>query len=155
MLNFTITGKVKAKQSVKFANVGGFTKKYTPADVIEYANYVRLSFLQAYPEWHTQYLADKSVKVLIEVYFAIPKSYSKRKHKEAAAGALLPQIKPDCDNIAKNICDALNGVVYPDDKQIATLIVRKKYTAHDERVEVTIDIEEMEEVERRLLGLEV
>ena len=39
--------------------------------------------------------------------------------------------KPDCDNIAKNINDALNGIVYPDDKQIVCLSVNKFYSANE------------------------
>jgi Holliday junction resolvase RusA-like endonuclease len=27
-------------------------------------------------------------------------------------------VKPDTDNIAKSICDAMNGIVYLDDKQV-------------------------------------
>ena len=36
-----------------------------------------------------------------------------------------------------NINDALNGIVYPDDKQITSLVVNKYY-AIDEQVEVRI-----------------
>ena len=153
-LSFIVKGRAKAKQSVKFANIGGFTKKYTPSDVVEYANLVKLSFLQAYPLWQAYKLEGVPLRVLIEAYFAVPKSFSKKKAKEADAGAIRPQIKPDCDNIAKNICDALNGVVYPDDKQVVSLVVRKEYTTKDEFVRITIDKEELDPLERKLLGLE-
>lgn len=43
-------------------------------------------------------------------------------------GKILPTKKPDCDNIAKIICDALNGVAYDDDKQIVALKVTKIYS---------------------------
>lgn len=57
-------------------------------------------------------------------------------------GKILPTKKPDCDNIAKIICDALNGVAYKDDKQIVQLLVSKVYsvepfvlvTISDERI---------------------
>ena len=35
--------------------------------------------------------------------------------------------KPDCDNIAKSILDALNNVAYYDDSQICKLSVEKYY----------------------------
>ena len=35
--------------------------------------------------------------------------------------------KPDADNLAKFVLDALNGVYYKDDSQIYELIVRKQY----------------------------
>lgn len=40
---------------------------------------------------------------------------------------IYPTVKPDTDNIAKSILDALNGIAYNDDKQVVTLIVQKWY----------------------------
>ena len=77
------------------------------------------------------------MSVTINAYFAIPKSFSKKKQQEAKDGLIRPTVKPDCDNIAKNINDALNGIVYPDDKQIIRLEVNKYYS-ENERVEVII-----------------
>ena len=39
--------------------------------------------------------------------------------------------KPDSDNIAKAICDSLNGVAWKDDSQISDLIVHKYYDEED------------------------
>ncbi len=39
--------------------------------------------------------------------------------------------KPDCDNIAKIILDALNGLAYDDDAQVVKLYVEKRYGAFD------------------------
>ena len=130
-IEFEIKGKVKAKQSVKFANMGGFTKKYTPADIKEYANWVRLCFINKYPAWDINNYAGKQLKAEINVYEYIPKSFSKKKHKQALAGQIRPIVKPDCDNIAKNINDALNGIIFPDDKQIVSLSVNKYYSDNE------------------------
>lgn len=50
--------------------------------------------------------------------------------------------KPDCDNIAKAVLDALNGVAFDDDSQVVTLVVRKyprvRISSDDEYVRVTI-----------------
>ena len=54
------------------------------------------------------------------------------------AGELLPCKKPDADNIAKVICDALNKVAYGDDTQICSLKVDKRYTRADEEASVLI-----------------
>jgi len=43
-------------------------------------------------------------------------------------GFARPKKKPDCDNIAKIICDALNGIVYHDDSQVVDLEIRKYYS---------------------------
>ena len=48
-----------------------------------------------------------------------------------------PLVKPDLDNIAKGICDALNGIAWKDDKQITDLYVGKRY---DENPRVEVDI---------------
>lgn len=47
--------------------------------------------------------------------------------------------KPDSDNIAKAILDALNGVAYYDDSQVVGLTVKKEY-GDSARVEVEIEI---------------
>lgn len=40
-----------------------------------------------------------------------------------------PLKKPDADNVAKIILDALNGIAYLDDKQVVDLGVHKSYNA--------------------------
>lgn len=40
-------------------------------------------------------------------------------------------VKPDADNIAKLILDALNGVAYKDDAQVISLKVKKHKRTHD------------------------
>ena len=52
-----------------------------------------------------------------------------------------PTLKPDADNIAKAVCDALNGIAYKDDKQINCLTVDKVW-ADDEIERIEIDVEE-------------
>jgi Holliday junction resolvase RusA-like endonuclease len=65
------------------------------------------------------------VEVSIEAQFLPPVSWSKKK-RDAAIGRQVTT-KPDADNIAKIICDALNGVVWVDDSQVSVLTVRKYY----------------------------
>jgi Holliday junction resolvase RusA-like endonuclease len=52
-----------------------------------------------------------------------------------------PVKKPDADNIAKIICDALNGIAYRDDTQIISLKVLKIY---DKGSGVQVKIKEFE-----------
>lgn len=52
------------------------------------------------------------------------------------SGALLPTKKPDLDNVAKIVCDALNGVAYKDDAQIVDLKVHKYFSETPEVVVV-------------------
>lgn len=61
--------------------------------------------------------------------FDRPKSHL-RKNGALAKGAPLEKTsKPDLDNLAKFVKDALNGVAYKDDSQIINLTVSKIYGA--------------------------
>ncbi len=133
-VDFEVKGKVKAKQSVRFTREG---RRYTPGDMVEYANFVRMSFISKYPAWDVQNFANKPLKAEISVYMPVPKSYTKKKAAQALNNEVRPTVKPDCDNIAKNVNDALNGIAYPDDKQIVSLTVNKYY-ANSEFVKIKI-----------------
>lgn len=59
----------------------------------------------------------------IIVHRALPKSRPKKVHSEPDT------FKPDADNIAKNVMDALNGIAWNDDSQITRLTVIKSHRA--------------------------
>lgn len=124
---FRILGKVKAKQSVKL----GLHGTYTPADMVHYANWVKTCFKKDYPEHLPSELEGYQLVVNIYVYIKAPESFSNKKKKLAEQGYLRPLVKPDWDNISKNICDALNGIAYPDDKAIVDGSVHKYYSDID------------------------
>ena len=63
----------------------------------------------------------------IEVIYPIPVSTPKSKREEMLLGLIRPAKKPDLDNIAKAVCDALNNHVYFDDKQVVNLSIWKVY----------------------------
>jgi len=65
-------------------------------------------------------------KVYILAQHPIPKSWPKKRVEAATRGEVVPG-KPDIDNVAKLILDALNGVCFEDDKQVEMLKVTKKY----------------------------
>ena len=67
----------------------------------------------------------------------IPQSKSRRVKADMLEGRTRPAKKPDCDNIIKIICDALNGLAYRDDAQIVEVSIRKAY-ADDGEVSVMI-----------------
>ena len=68
------------------------------------------------------------IKAEIDLYFAIPKSYSKKRRQACLVGEEKPAKKPDIDNVLKNIFDAGNEHLYKDDIQIVECICRKHYT---------------------------
>lgn len=121
MISFTVDGKVKAKQSFKFTKDG---RKYTPRDVKDYAEHIRECFARKYQNFKP---LEGALRVKISAYYGIPKSFNSKKAHLARIDELRPTVRPDCDNISKNLCDALNGIAFKDDKQIVTLIVQKFY----------------------------
>lgn len=46
----------------------------------------------------------------------------------------------DFDNLAKAICDALNGIVYKDDSQIVRCKIEKRQDKENPRVEISVGI---------------
>lgn len=120
---FMIPGKPVGKARPK---VNTYTHKaYTPSKTKDYEKTVRNSYQNAVPPGER--LHDGPVKVEIRAYYQMPKSFSKAKKKAAMAREILPETKPDLDNLAKAILDALNGLAYMDDSSITELYIRKEY----------------------------
>ncbi len=68
------------------------------------------------------------VEVELEFFFPVPESWPKHKRVRAGRGELKPASRPDIDNLAKQVTDAMNGVVYIDDAQIVSLSARKWFS---------------------------
>lgn len=133
MYDFEIEGKPVGKGRPRFKRMGNFVQTYTPEKTAEYEKLVRMKFQNA-----GGIITDKPVKIEIVAFFEPPKSTKKRDKAEMLRNKILPTKKPDCDNIAKIILDALNQIAYKDDAQVVELYVRKRYTA-EARVLVHID----------------
>ena len=81
----------------------------------------------------------------IKAYFGIPKSASRKQQVEMVIGERAPTKKPDADNIAKIIMDAINGILWRDDKDVTSLMVNKVYS-EKETVCVTVSWKEEKNV---------
>jgi len=135
VLNFTVIGEPRAKGRHRTTK-SGFT--YTPKETIQYENLVKVSFYEKYPD-HVP--SDKAVKVMINAYYKMPKSFSNKQQELVKIGKLKPLKKPDVDNIAKSILDSLNNIAFIDDKQVVSALITKDYSQQP-RVDVQITIEE-------------
>lgn len=136
MCDFEIEGKPVGKGRPRFRRMGNFVQTYTPEKTAEYEKLVRIRFQNA-----GGVITDKPVRVEITAFFAPPKSTKKRDKAEMLMNKILPTKKPDCDNIAKIILDALNQIAYKDDSQVIELVVKKRHLAE---AKVTVHIEEIE-----------
>ena len=79
---------------------------------------------------------EQGVEMDVTAYFAVRKSWSRKKQLERA-GQFHTQ-KPDQDNVGKLVQDALNGGPYPDDSCVALAHTVKLWTAGPSRTEVVI-----------------
>lgn len=137
MIQFTIPGEAVGKGRPKGTSRGGFVRMYTPKKTVLYESLVANAFLEKYT---IQDMIKKpyGVRVDINVYKHIPKSYTKKKVGEILNGNIRLITKPDVDNVAKSILDALNGFAYEDDSQVYDLHIRKEYIQGESRTTVLI-----------------
>lgn len=141
MVKFTVYGEPKAKGrprvSVRKSGDGKstFARAYTPKQTVIYENQVKLEYENQCGSY--RFPDDAMLDIRIFAYYGIPKSTSKKKRELMLAGKIRPTKKPDFDNIAKIICDSLNGIAYQDDKLIVDGMFRKFYSEQP-RVEVKI-----------------
>lgn len=125
-IRFTIPGAPQGKARARTVK-NKFTGKihsYTPDKTTQYEKTVAM----AYKATTNKNFGDEPIAMSIYAYYPIPKHFSTRKAQEAVECKVLPTVKPDTDNVAKIVSDALNGIAYKDDKQITTLIVHKVYS---------------------------
>lgn len=120
---FLIPGEPTGKGRPRFTRSG---HAYTPERTASYEQAVRQAYRAEFPNAEP-IPAGVQVAVTIVAGYSIPKFTSKVKAERMLAGEIRPTKKPDADNVAKAICDALNGIAYHDDSQITTLCVSKHY----------------------------
>jgi Holliday junction resolvase RusA-like endonuclease len=120
-IQFVIPVAPRGKERPRFAN--GHT--YTPKETRNYEELVRREYIA---QTGGKKLSGP-LKVSMFAIFPINASDSKVIQNRKMEGELKPTKKPDCDNIAKSILDAINGVAYDDDKQVVTLHIEKEYGA--------------------------
>jgi Holliday junction resolvase RusA-like endonuclease len=120
---FMVPGEPVGKGRPRVVRRGGFTQTYTPEKTASYENLVKLEFQRQ----GGRMLKDGPVFLSIQAWYGIPKSASKRKREAMMGGLIRPTRKPDCDNVAKIIADALNGLAWRDDSQVVSLHVSKQY----------------------------
>lgn len=133
-VKFSVIGQIAGKGRPRFTSKGGFFKAYTPKKTKDYEELIAYSFRLTG--------AEKSVKALrvkIFVFKKIPKSTTKKMTQALLDKVYQCTVKPDIDNIVKVVLDALNGVAYNDDIQVAELAVIKNFTDDQEKLLVILE----------------
>ncbi len=130
-------GKARAR-TVRNPHTGR-VQSYTPPKTARYEELVRTCYRE---QCGGERIDTGPLTISIRAVYPIPASVSKKARRQMQEGIQLPTKKPDADNIAKVICDALNGIAYADDKQICRLTVVKRYAEETRAPSVYITIQE-------------
>lgn len=126
---FTIKGTPVPKGRPRFARMGSFVQAYTPTKTKKAEKNVSD---QVKIRHHGKPLKGP-LAVYIKFFFPLPKYMrTKKKLEMFRAGMFYHTAKPDLDNLAKSYTDALNGVLWEDDKAITHLSLSKEYTEEEE-----------------------
>ena len=136
MITITIPGEMRGKGRPRFSTRGGFGRAYTDHKTASAETWVRACAVEQAGMVPLAGPISLSIAIAVEV----PASWPKKKRADALAGAVFPTSKPDLDNCAKLIADALNGIVWRDDKQIIRMDLRKHYA---ERAQTVLTVAEV------------
>ncbi len=125
MVNFTVYGEPQGKARPRFRKVGNFVQTYTPQKTKSYEDEIKMFARAAMG-------SSKPLETPVDLYLyirkGIPASYSKKRRNDCISGTEQVTTKPDIDNVLKAFMDAMNGIVYLDDKQIVTINCAKVYS---------------------------
>lgn len=128
VIEFVVPGEVRGKMRPKASAFSGHARMYTPAKQVEYENWVKLCYFKETKTKEPIFRRGTPIAIEILVKMAVPKSVSKKKRDLMLKGNILPETKPDVDNAAKSILDALNGLAYDDDAMVTMLTIAKVYS---------------------------
>lgn len=128
-------GEPVGKGRPKFTRRGKFVTTYTPEKTVFFEEAIKVKAAEAMAGRPP---IDGPVEVWIEARFTLPKSKQKLARN---TNAMIPHtVKPDADNVAKGIMDALNAIVVADDKAAFDLRIRKIYATGLNKPGITIHI---------------
>ena len=118
---FDVSGDPVPQPRPRVSTRGGFARAYVPQKhpVHAYRRAIAFEAVKAGAK-----PGRGTVNVVIEAVFVRPK-YHKTKRGVKVTAPEIP--RQDVDNVAKAVLDALNGVAWVDDTQVARLVIEKSY----------------------------
>lgn len=127
IITFTVLGTPKGKSRPRFTTRGKYVQTYQPKEDKVREAAIKAAYLAAAGNVGPH---SGPVAMTIEAVFLKPESWSK--NKKLTTGAKTS--KPDVDNIAKLVQDALNKVAYLDDAQIVRVTAHKRFGDTEETI---------------------
>ena len=129
-IKFEVPGQPQHKQRPRWSR----TRMYSPKDTVNYETYIKEMFVISYPDFIP---LEGPLRMMLTAWLMIPKSTSKKRVKLMIERIIIPEKKPDHDNIVKIVSDALEKLAYKNDSQIAICIFHKWYAMRP-RLEIEI-----------------
>lgn len=126
MIAFTVPGQPQGKGRPRIGKIGQHARMFTPAKTVAYEGLIAHA---AQAAMAGRPMLNEAVGVNVCIDCQVPASWSQKKQRAALAGEVLPESKPDADNVVKAVFDGLNGVLWRDDVLVVDLRVRKRYSA--------------------------
>jgi len=131
-MRFVVKGVPQAKQGDKSRIINkkdgtSFIHHYQPKKIDQYANNIRAQIVQQLPENFVPYSGLLRINKL---HFIFPplKGFNKKQMELLEKGTIIYKgNKPDLDNLEKAVYDAMQGIVFTDDKNIVEKVEVKKY----------------------------
>lgn len=144
MIQFTVPGTPVAQPRAKATSRGGHVSMYTPTKtssgksngIAEFKAAVRIAAAAI----HRGPLLTGPL--LVQIVAVFPRQ-SNRVWKTRPMPRYRHIVRPDVDNIAKSILDALKGVTWADDTQVCSIGGDKWHAAGDEAPHTTVVIREI------------
>lgn len=124
MIVIQIPGVPVGKGRPRFARRGAFVQTYSPEKTQNYEAVVRMAAMDA---MQGRPPLDVPLRVNLDIVMPVPASFSRKKRDAALADDIRPTTKPDVDNVMKGVLDAMNSIVWVDDKQIVSGTFEKRY----------------------------
>lgn len=114
-----------AKARPRFKMIHGHAMAYTTAKTKDFEQQIA----EHYALRANGVYFDRELPLKVSIVFGlpVPKATTKSRRLAMLTGRLKPVKRPDIDNYAKAVLDALNGVAWADDAQIVELALYKKY----------------------------
>jgi Holliday junction resolvase RusA-like endonuclease len=122
MINIYVAGQPVGKARPRVTRSG---RVYTPTKTMKAEASIQDAAREA---MQGQQPMEGPVYVSAAFNMQIPISWTKTKRQQAGIGSVMPAGKPDIDNLAKTVMDALNGIAYRDDSQVVQLAISKRYS---------------------------
>lgn len=115
---FFIPGNPVAQGRGRIVRIGQNARIADPVKSREWKAYVKAVAAEHAPA------RPSSEPIFLSLWFVFQRPKSRKRDRFVVT-------RPDIDNLAKGIMDAMNGIFFEDDRQVVSLDVAKEYVAGD------------------------